>query len=389
MFEFYKNNNSVIYSSKLNESFETENLNKKLKTKYSNFKENNLSNLTKILIKKISLLQKNQQKANIKLTSLISIITSIILHKNNYQISHYDFLIKPNKKLKSIDNNNEYHHIINNYKSLKKSYNNNSFNTETKKPRTSHDNFDQNDEFDLSNIFRLKNNNNKKSVNKNSNNKNCLSLNNSTTNAISNKIIPVPKNNINENLKLPYMSSNTSSNINNNIINNINNNQNNNIYEYNHIKKDTKYSTESNLSSSNYYSKIKNNRTNLIKNFKGPVKITLNNEAKVNNTKKILIDGSKKMNEHILTDDKNTLDELNKDLERNNTFSEGFKYKRKFSESKEESNNKKLSCFNMSEIRDGEKENYSRKIRGFNFRNNIRYEKKSDSEIHSNGKNIL
>ena len=43
----------------------------------------------------------------------------------------------------------------------------------------------------------------------------------------------------------------------------------------------------------------------------------------------------------------------------------------------------------MSEIKEGEKENYSKKIRGFNFRNNIRYEKKSESETHSHEKNIL
>ena len=41
MIEWYKNNNSVICSSKLNESFESGNVNKKLKCKYSDLKENN------------------------------------------------------------------------------------------------------------------------------------------------------------------------------------------------------------------------------------------------------------------------------------------------------------------------------------------------------------
>ena len=50
----------------------------------------------------------------------------------------------------------------------------------------------------------------------------------------------------------------------------------------------------------------------------------------------------KKKNEHISTNDKKTIDELNKDLNRNNTFTEGFKYKRKFSELKDENDNKKL-----------------------------------------------
>ena len=374
MIEWYKNNNSVICSSKLNESFESGNVNKKLKCKYSDLKENNLFYLTKTLINKINLLQKNQQKTNIKLTSLLSILMSRILNKSNNEISHYDFSIKTSKKLKNIDNNNEYHHIINNYKTKNKSYNNNSFTIERQNHKFLHENFDKKNEFNLSNIFRLQNdNNNKKSINTNNiNNNNCLSLNNSI-NTNTKKAIPSPINNTNTSLKLPLMDNNIK----------------NNIYEYNYLKSDSKYNTESNLSSSNYYSKIKNNRSNLIKNFKGPVKITLNNETKGNNTKKIIIDGSKKKNEHISTNDKKTIDELNKDLNRNNTFTEGFKYKRKFSELKDENDNKKLSCTNMSEIKEGEKENYSKKIRGFNFRNNIRYEKKSESETHSHEKNIL
>ena len=120
MIEWYKNNNSVICSSKLNESFESGNVNKKLKCKYSDLKENNLFYLTKTLINKINLLQKNQQKTNIKLTSLLSILMSRILNKSNNEISHYDFSIKTSKKLKNIDNNNEYHHIINNYKTKNK-----------------------------------------------------------------------------------------------------------------------------------------------------------------------------------------------------------------------------------------------------------------------------
>ena len=100
-----------IQISNLNNSFQFGN--SKLKLKNSFLEKIYHNNFKKSIISKISQLQINQQKTNLKLSSLISILLSKLLKIQNYTISHSNFsILKPNK---IVNNNNKNDNEIKQY----------------------------------------------------------------------------------------------------------------------------------------------------------------------------------------------------------------------------------------------------------------------------------
>ena len=110
--EKIKNISKSILSS-FNNNFKIPNLNNsyqfgnsKLKLNNSFFEKISRNNFKKSIFSKISQLQINQQKTNLKLSSLITILLSKLLKIQTYSISHSNFsILKPNKIINS--NNNE------------------------------------------------------------------------------------------------------------------------------------------------------------------------------------------------------------------------------------------------------------------------------------------
>ena len=83
-------------------SFQSSTKNNKLKLNYS-FKENfSLSSFRKKIILKINQIQNNQQKTNIKLSSLINILYSKLIGIQNHKIFHSHFSIIQNKKVQNL-----------------------------------------------------------------------------------------------------------------------------------------------------------------------------------------------------------------------------------------------------------------------------------------------
>ena len=83
--------NDNMHFSNLNNSFQVGN--NKLKLKYSFIEKVNLTNFKKSIISKITQLQINQQKTNLKLTSLISILLSKLIGDQKYTIFNTSFSI--------------------------------------------------------------------------------------------------------------------------------------------------------------------------------------------------------------------------------------------------------------------------------------------------------
>ena len=97
--------NNNIQIPNLNNSFQSGNC--KLKIKNSFFEKINSDNFKKSIFSKISQLQINQQKTNLKLSSLITILLSKLLKIHTYTISHSNFSILNQNKIIDNNNNNE------------------------------------------------------------------------------------------------------------------------------------------------------------------------------------------------------------------------------------------------------------------------------------------
>ena len=96
--------NENICIPNLNNSFQIGN--NKLKMKYPIKEKLFLKNFKKSILSKITQLQLNQQKTNLKLSSLISILLSKLIGNQKYTIFHsYFSIIKLNKKEKAESNN--------------------------------------------------------------------------------------------------------------------------------------------------------------------------------------------------------------------------------------------------------------------------------------------
>ena len=418
--------NNNIQISNLNNSFQFGN--SKLKLKNSFLEKIYHNNFKKSIISKISQLQINQQKTNLKLSSLISILLSKLLKIQNYSISHSNFsILKPNK----IANNNNKND--NEIKQYIESHLNNESKKEKNEPMGSMGDLNKNvnskppvrkigtisleteleiRRYTLSNqktktkeqIFKNKE---KKDKNKNEEENNFynnlfkINYNNNTNtnNDIENKkndyyYTSLNKNSSSENLKIskhrkPITFNDTNQN---------NSNRNYNSGGINEINKTVFSENNQNrriyinaLNIHNNSSHNINNKSNISesKSTKGPVRIKFNQTEKpillINNNKndndkndetkdnKNNIDFSKN-----IRDDKLTLQI--EDLNKNKTISEDdnnddIKIRRKYSESKSEAE------INLSHLSDPkQKDRYSRKIRGFNFRNNIKYNKGQISE---------
>ena len=448
-----KNNEKIkkIYTQKLslfNDNIHITNLNKsfqegdnKLKLKYS-FKEKlNLTNFKKNILSKISQIQINQQKTNLKLSSLISILFSKLIGNQNYTIFHSHFSILKTNKINANTNNNEIQKFIESH--MNKESNQDKSNKEKENNKNNINNNKNNvrkigtisleteleiRRYTLSNQKTkskeqyFKNKEKNKNHNKNSDEKNDINfynnlfkINNNENNE-TNKIIEKARNNYyysslnkndsSESIKNSKNIFGTSSNNNRkpiafNEVNQTNTNKNYNTGGINEISKIVFSENSENrrlyINALNIHNNSHTINTKSIisenKSAKGPVKIKLNRTEKPillinlneNNSNK-----STNSNQYqnfldfsdISNDKKLSLqiEDSSNNIKKNQTLNEDFnnddiKIRRKYSESKSESEIN-FSQFNKNK----EKNAYSRKIRGFNFRNNIKYNKEQNSE---------
>ena len=446
----YRNDDSF---QNLNHSFQSSEINNKLKLKYSILDSIKLSNFRKSIILKINQIQNNQQKTNIKLSSLISILISKLIGNKNYKIFHTHFSIINNKKIQNIinikkennkervktesnkENNTTERLNINNININKKKIENISLASELEIKRY---NLSNQKTKSKENIFKLDNSDNNKNnkneyeelynnsnsnlfrINNNNNNYNNLTKNSSTDNLNNSKKIFC----ISNNRKPITFNEISTNNLNNQNKYYLNNNDNKNIIIYNNNKKndynksytnDSKYIQHqmSNNSNNNSINKEKdfnkfNNSDNklnkgpviiklnpiekpiLLMNFKEDIdknyeknKIIKNNNMGNNiinisnsqlNERKRSNNNSKNENERIslkVGDSTNILNNINE-----NSYDDmhSLRGKRKFSESKSEADR---NYSNLSDAKNGQ--GFSKKIRGFNFRNNITFNQKPNS----------
>ena len=408
--------NNNIEITNLNNSFQYGN--SKLKLKNSFFEKINHNNFKKSIFSKISQLQINQQKTNLKLSSIITILFSKLLKIQTYSISYSNFSILKQNKIPN--NSNEIKQYIdshlNNEKEKKdkeidinEKNNNNppvrkigtiSLETEleirrytlsNQKTKTKEKIFKNKEKEDknkiedgnkfYNNLFKINYNNNNDITENKRNDYYYTSLN---------------KNSSSENLKIskhrkPIVFNDTNQ--------NNNSNRNYNSSGINEINK-TVFS-ESNQNRRIYINALNihnnsshniNNKSNISesKSTKGPFRI------KFNQTEKpiLLINHNKNSNDksNDIKENKNNIDFQPKniqgknftlqieDLNKNQTLSEDdnnddIKIRRKYSESKSEA---EIDLSHLSDQK--QKDRYSRKIRGFNFRNNIKNNKNQISE---------
>ena len=423
-------------------SFQSSDMNNKLKLKYS-FKENlKLSNFRKNIILKINQIQNNQQKTNIKLSSLISILFSKLLGTQNYKIFHNHFSIIHNKKVQNItkikkeniperiktENNQENNNTerlnlksnniknkiqnislasdieikrynLSNQKTKSKEnifkLNNEKYNNEKEKEKEEIYNNSNN------NLFRMNNNNYYNSLNKNPSSDN---LNNSKKIFnLSNNRKPITFNDISTNLKNQHISKNKLPSNN----NKINNNDESNDFKKIYINASNPYFNQN----QNNYSINKEkdfNKSNISDNAsnKAPVKIKFNSIEKpillkdFNDSLNKSGEMNKNSNLNNIINISNNFKEQKNDKKYNNVIDnkglslkvedrpnnlsykkenmeinpESIRGKRKFSEARSEADS---NYSNLSDAKIGQ--GHSRKIRGFNFRNNIKFNKKNNS----------
>ena len=383
-------------------SFQSSTKNNKLKLNYS-FKENfSLSSFRKKIILKINQIQNNQQKTNIKLSSLINILYSKLIGIQNHKIFHSHFSIIQNKKVQNLtkikkeniservktENNQE----NNNTERLKKKNIKNKienislasdielkrYNLSNQKTKSKENIFKLNNEKSYNNgkekeeiynnsnnnLFRMNNNNYHNNLNKNPSSDN---LNNSKKIFnISNNRKPITFNDISTNLTNKNNSKNNLYSKNNKIIKNYNEENN----EYKKIVKIKLNSIEKPILLMNFNNGLekaveidKNKNNNIFSNI---INISSNlNEQKDN--KKYNVMDNKKLPLRIEDNDKN-LSYKKEDME---ISPDSIRGKRKYSEARGEIDS---NYANLSDAKKGQ--GYSRKIRGFNFRNSI---KKIDS----------
>ena len=416
--------NKINYFGCLNNSFQIPETNNKLKLKYSFIENIKLSNFKKSIILKINQIQNNQQKTNIKLSSLISILLSKLIGNKTYKLFHNHFSILQNKKAQNKNNKNFLERVkteenhSERYNSNKKKIENISLASELEIKRY---NLSNQKTKSKENIFRLNNEKTYKSNNKNNNYENEEFYNNSNNNLFrinNNYFNSLTKNsstdNLNNSKKVFTISNNRKPITFNEITNNLNSPNNNYSFNYtnknktknneNNFKKlnineaNSHYSKSDTLNSINSINKEKDiNKTNI---SKGPVKIKLNpiekpvllmnfnesNDQKNNLNNIINISHNSNLNErkenkkyNNINDSKiSTLKIENSIYNISNENEEGggdltpenMRGKRKFSESN-------LNHSHFSESKEGQ--GYSRKIRGFNFRNNIKFNKNPNS----------
>jgi hypothetical protein len=423
--------NENICVPNLNNSFQFGN--NKLKMKYSIKEKLFLKNFKKSILSKITQLQLNQQKTNLKLSSLINILLSKLIGNQKYTIFHsYFSIIKLNKKEENNNNKNEIQKFIESHmakeskmndmeKENENNQNNNirkigtiSLETELEIRRytlsnqktkskekyfKNKENTDEkinykgkNDNNFYNNLFKITNNDNNNIIKNERNNYYYNSLNNNDTseNIRSSKNIfgsssyknrkPIAFNEVNQ--------SNTNKNYYSGGINEENkivfseNNDNRRIYI-------------NALNIHNNSSHNINNKSNILdnKSTKGPVKIKLNrtekpvllinhnenNSDKNNNSnrsKDILDLSDNSTDKKLSLQIEDSINSKNKNFTINeNINNDDIKIRRKYSESNSESD---INFSQLNKIR--QKNVYSRKIRGFNFRNNIKYNKEQNSE---------
>ena len=430
-YPIFHDNNSY---PNLNNSFQAGNC--KLKLKYSFLEKTNFYNFKNSIISKLAQIQTKQQKTNLKLSSLITILLSKLIGIKKYTISSSNFsILKPNIIPKKIEQNlnaeitNKDKKEIIEQKNNNLNLNNNNTNknntirkigtisleteleirrytlsnqkTKSKekffKPKDKKEK--EKDDINLNkfynNLFRIDNNDNNNNKKEEENKKNdyyysSLNKNSSTQNM---------KKNLNKNNNRKPLS-----------FNEINQNNGNKNYFSDNINKIIFSENSENRrvyinalnihsNSSHNINKDKdiNNKSNISddKSTKGPVKIKINqnekpvllinfnennNKSKTSNNLRNIINLSNNSNE------KNTINNENKNLSlqiedssnnhiKNQTLDDDIKIRRKYSESRSEAEIN-LSNFSNNQI----KNPYSRKIRGFNFRNNIKYNKNTNSE---------
>ena len=422
----------------MNKSFQEGN--NKLKLKYS-FKEKlNLTNFKKIILSKISQIQINQQKTNLKLSSLISILFSKLIGSQNYTIFHSNFSILKTNKINNNTNENEIQKFIESHMSKESNKDKNNHDKENKgdninsnknnvrkigtisleteleirrytlsnqktktkeqyfknKEKNKSKNSDEKNDINFyNNLFKINNNdineNNKiienarnnyyySSINKNSSSENIKNSKNIFGNSSNNNRKPIAFNEVNQ--------SNTNKNYNTGGINEISK-----IVFSENSENRRIYINALNIHNNSHTINNKSNTISENKSTKGPVKIKLNrtekpvllinlnenNSNKSNNSNHYqnIMDLSDNSNDKKLS---LQIEDSTNNIKKNQTLNEDFnnddiKIRRKYSESKSESE------INFSQFNNNKEKNaYSRKIRGFNFRNNIKYNKEQNSE---------
>ena len=421
--------NNDIKISNLNNSFQYGN--NKLKLENPFLEKIYHNNFKKSIMSKISQLQLNQQKTNLKLSSIITILLSKLVKIQNYAISHSNFsILKPIKIINNNNNNNNNNEI--------KQYIESHLNNETKKEKNDiENNIEEKNKNTINNtsvrkigtisletqleirrytlssqktktkeqIFKNKEKKDKKKNNEENNfYNNLFKINyndeiNKPNEDIENKkndyyYTSLNKNTNSENLKIskhrkPIAFNDTNQN---------NSNRNYNTCGINEINKIVFSENNENkrvyinaLNIHNNSSHNINNKSNISesKSTKGPVRIKFNqtekpilliNHNKNNSENKIELRENKNSKDFSknIQDKKLTLQI--EDLAKNQTINQednndDIKIRRKYSESKSEAE------INLSHLSDTkQKDRYSRKIRGFNFRNNIKYNKSQISD---------
>ena len=427
--------NDNMHFSNLNNSFQVGN--NKLKLKYSFIEKVNLTNFKKSIISKITQLQINQQKTNLKLTSLISILLSKLIGDQKYTIFNTSFSI-----IKAKNNEGNKADEMKQYIDSHLNTESNKDKNKTEKENEKNDNKTKNKNnvrkigtisleteleirrYTLSNqktktkeqFFKnkeKKEKNKKLEENKDINfYNNLFKINiNEDNNIIENKrndyyYNSLNKNSSSENIKISKnIFDNQSSNKNRINFNEINYKNANKNYYSGGVNEVNKIMFSENNENRRIYINalnIHNNSSHSINNIKsniseskstkGPVKIKLNktekpvllininenNSDKNNNSNHYtnIIDYSNYSNDNNLSskeeNEANTISKNNTlDVNNVNINNDEFKLRRKFSESKND------EIVNFSDLSDDKRKNsYSRKIRGFNFRNNIKYNNK-------------
>jgi hypothetical protein len=449
------NNNSFHY---LNHSFQ--NSGNKLKLKYSFLDNINLSNFKKSIILKINQIQNNQQKTNIKLSSIINLLLSKLIGNQNYTLFHHHFSIIQNKKNKNIfikkDINNVIDRIMTDTnqenkteranvknKIIKKKIENISLATESDIKRY---NISNHKTKIKENIFQLNDENQYNTNNKNTKNEefnqncnnNLFRINNNHIN--NNSLNKISSNDDFNNQKKIFNVSNNRKPITFNEISSNINNQNNNYYSYNkEINKLNSFNSNNRNNTEKIYINASNisynknhksnnnistnsinkeNKSNISENKvnKWPIKIKLNsiekpillmnlndninkgnikksnniinisnnsnsnsNEKKENKNYNLMIE-NKRLSFKIDDDSSNNLKNMNDNDNGviNIDNIDSTRSKRNFSEAKSDAESV-YSNFSDAKPAKG----YSRKIRGFNFRNNIKFNKKPNSRKES------
>ena len=337
----YNDNNLICNKSCQSALYTPSNL--KFKKFNSFLKKTKKLNFQEKLIERINYLQKSQQKTNNKLSSLISILLNALLIKNNYSVFHFDFVLKNNYKPKITNGENVVTDNINNK--------------------------------DINNVFRLDYNLNKTNR-QNNNSKTTISKvqryfkSNNNKNDILNN--PKKMNNIKNFKKNSFLNNNDK---NDHQTNMTNSHTTNNLAEENDICNLTEEQQNSFREKERIIlENVKEINTKL--SAKGPVKITLKPEEKSINLNNIKNQNEKKNINSNNTNSsnmyKNSIKNINKvEIENDIRINKEIKnINKKFNE---DENVIELLRFPQIEQNkyDNNKQDYPRKIRGFNFRNNI------------------